>query len=79
MEAVKQIIKIPKNHELRIKVPQSIPEDSSAEVIIIVDNNTKDYNKQINLLKEAVKDPLYLNDLKNTLEEFSATECERLE
>ena len=29
MEALKQTLKIPKDHELRIKIPQNIPENES--------------------------------------------------
>lgn len=76
MEAVKQILKIPKNHELKIKIPKSIPEDSSVEVIIIIENDTNDHYRRISLLKEAAKDPLYMKDLKGSLEEFREIDIE---
>ncbi len=34
MEAVKQIIKIPKNHEIKIKVPREFHENETVEVIL---------------------------------------------
>ena len=36
MEAIKQIVRIPENHEIRIKVPQYVPKDEIMEVILII-------------------------------------------
>ena len=36
MEAIKQIVRIPKNHEIRIKIPQDVPENEIMEVILII-------------------------------------------
>ena len=43
MEAIKQIVRIPKNHEIRIKVPQYILEDEIAEVILIVKKRSDNF------------------------------------
>lgn len=36
MEAAKQFLKIPKNHEVKIKIPLSMPENEIVEVILIL-------------------------------------------
>jgi hypothetical protein len=36
MEAIKRVVKISKNHEIRIKVPKYVPENESVEVILII-------------------------------------------
>ena len=36
MRAIKKILRVPKNHEIKIKVPQDIPENEIAEVILII-------------------------------------------
>ncbi len=66
MEAVKQVLKVPKNHEVKIKIPDYIPEDTPAEIIIIVNNEDTDRLKKLVLLKEAVKNHLFMEDFNNT-------------
>ena len=39
MEAIKQIAHTPKNHEIRVKIPQHIPENELVEVIVTGDIN----------------------------------------
>jgi hypothetical protein len=36
MEAIKKTIRIPKNHEITIKIPDHIPENQIAEVILLI-------------------------------------------
>nr|QNO50411.1 hypothetical protein CKJHOKLD_00032 [Methanosarcinales archaeon ANME-2c ERB4] len=36
MEAIKQIVRIPKDHEIGIKIPQYLPENETVEVILII-------------------------------------------
>ena len=36
MEAMKQIVRVPGNHEVRIKVPEHLPENELLEVILLV-------------------------------------------
>ncbi len=70
MEAIKQIFKAPKSHKISVKVPRSIPENESVEVISFFRKGTKNYDKKINELKSAMKDELFLSDLKEVSEEF---------
>jgi hypothetical protein len=34
MDAIKQIVKIPKNHEIKIKIPDYLSENETIEVIL---------------------------------------------
>jgi len=70
MEAIKQIIRTPKNREVRIKIPNSVPENELVEVILIIKNKTKGFEKKVNELKAAMEDELFLNDLKEVADEF---------
>ncbi len=70
MEAIKQIIRTPKNREVRIKIPSSVPENELVEVILIVRNKPENFAKKVKELKAAVNDERFLNDLKEVTDEF---------
>lgn len=72
MEAIKQIVKIPKDHEIRIKVPPYIPENEIVEVILII----KKSPDKISELKEAMQDDLFLDDLRKISEDFKVVDVE---
>lgn len=74
MEAIKQIVKIPKDRELRIKVPLSIPEGETAEVIVIIKKSPASLKQKISELQEAMKDELFLADLREISEDFKAVD-----
>lgn len=69
MQAIKQITKVPKNHELCIKIPAHIPEEDVIEVILLIKSN---WENKIAKMKDAVKDPLFLQDMHETLKDFEA-------
>lgn len=70
METIRQKIKIPKNREILIRVPQHIPENEIAEVILRMDKETK--RSKLHKLKSAMKDAQFLNDLNAITEDFKA-------
>ncbi len=70
MEAIKQIIRTPHNHEVKIKIPQYIPENDPVEVILILRKQEDVFKQKINDLKLSMNDELFLNDLKEVSEEF---------
>jgi len=76
LEAVKQIVRIPKNHEIKIKVPQDVPETETIEVILIIKKRRDNFKQKIRELKKAVKDDLFLDDLKETSEDFRIIDLE---
>ncbi len=74
MEAIKKIVKIPKSHEITIKIPQHIPENEIAEVILFININSN--NSKIDELKDAMKDTLFMNDLREISEDFKVVDVE---
>lgn len=62
MEAIKQMVRIPKNHEVRIKIPQTVPENELVEIILIFRKKTEDYKQKIDDLKAAMSDKLFLQE-----------------
>ncbi|MDD5473560.1 MAG: hypothetical protein PHU34_05360 [Candidatus Methanoperedens sp.] len=79
MEAVKQIVKIPKDHEIRIKVPKNIPENETIEVILIMKNRHDSFKQKIRELKNATKDKLFLKDMKEISEDFRTVDLEGID
>ncbi len=69
MEALKQIVRIPKNHEIKIKVPEELPENETVEVILIT-KKQESFKDKIRELKKAAKDNLFLDYLKEISEDF---------
>ena len=72
MEAIRQKVKIPKNRQILIKIPQHIPEDGIAEVIILLNQETK--QSKLDKLKYAMTDTQFLNDLKEISEDFRSVD-----
>jgi hypothetical protein len=70
VEAIKHMVRIPKNHEIRIKVPQNVPPNEVVEVIVIVRKRTDNFKQKINELKEAKRDNLFKDDLRDASEDF---------
>lgn len=76
MEAVKQILRIPRNHELKIKVPKDFPENETVEVILIMNKRQDSFKQKIQELKEAVKDNRFMNDLREVSDDFNTVDSE---
>jgi len=76
MEAIKKIVRVSKDHEIRIKIPQYIPENEIAEVILIIRKKPDSFKQKIKELKEAMRDGLFLEDLKEISENFKAVDLE---
>lgn len=76
MEALKQTLKIPKDHELKIKIPLNIPENETVEVILIIENRQAKFKHKINEMKKAVNDERFMEDLKEVSKDFEAVDSE---
>ena len=74
MNAMRQIVRTPRNHEIRIKIPDHVPENDPVEIILFFRNKSKDFDDKINALKGAMKDELFLSDLKEVSEDFEAVD-----
>ncbi len=70
MEAMRQIVRIPSNHEVRIKVPEHIAENELLEVILLVKKRKQRFKDKIKELKDAVNDPMYIEDMKTVAQDF---------
>ena len=80
MEAIKQIVRTPKNHEIRVKIPQHIPENELVEVIVIgLGTQQTDFEQKIDALKAEMSDKLFLSDLRNISKDFEAVDREEWE
>lgn len=69
LEAIRQFVRIPEDHKISIEIPSNIQAEQLVEVIIIAKEN---YNRhsQIENLKMAMKDPMYLQDLEEINNDF---------
>ena len=76
MEAIKQIVRIPKDHKIRIKIPQYVPEDEIMEVILIIKKGSDSFKEKLRELREAARDSLFLNDLTDMAEDFKRVDLE---
>lgn len=76
MEAIRQIVRIPQDHEIGIKVPQYVPENETVEVILIIKKMPDSFKQKIEELKEAVRDDLFLDDLVGVSEDFITVDSE---
>jgi hypothetical protein len=76
LEAIKQTVKISKNHEVRIKVPEYFPENEIVDVILIFKKKPEDFKKKIDNMREAMKDKLFLSDLSEISEDFKVIDQE---
>jgi len=79
MEAIKQIVKTPPSHEVCVKIPQYVPENDPVEIILILGKRPDDFQRKINELKIAMKDKLFLGDLKEVSDDFEKIDIEEWE
>jgi hypothetical protein len=70
------MVRIPKNHEIKIKVPQNVPPNEVAEVIVIVRKRTDSFKQKINELKESKRDTSFKEDLRAASEDFEIIDLE---
>ncbi len=79
MEAVKQIVRVPKNHEIKIKVPQEFPENEIVEVILLIKKKHDKFKQKMMKLKATAKDDKFIKDIKEISEDFRAVDLEGLD
>lgn len=77
METVRQTIRVPKNHEIKIKIPENIKENDSVEIVLI--SGLEDKKRGLEELKKAMEDKLFLEDLNEYMEDFKYVDAEGLE
>jgi hypothetical protein len=69
-------MKIPKDHELKIKVPKNIPENETVEVILIIKKRRETFKQKINELKYAARDDRFLEDIREIVKDFEPVDSE---
>ena len=79
MEAIKQIVRTPQNHEVRIKIPQYVPENDLVEIILILRKKPNDFENKIKELKTAMNDELFFSDLREVSDEFEKIDLKEWE
>ncbi len=76
MEAIKQTIKVPENHELKIKIPSYIP--TNEEVVLFIKKKKTTFKAKIGELKKSKSDKLFLEDLQSAMDDFKVPDAEGL-
>jgi hypothetical protein len=76
MNAIRQIIRIPKSHEIKIQLPKEIPENDIAEVILLIRKSSIPFHEKLDEMKKAANDPLFMADLQKVSEDFEAIDEE---
>ncbi|NIA28407.1 MAG: hypothetical protein GXO75_08165 [Calditrichaeota bacterium] len=76
MEAIKRTVRTPKNREIRIRIPDQIPENEPVEIILVFGKGTENFDMKINELKTAMNDELFLSDLKEISSDFDRIDLE---
>ena len=79
MEAIKQIVRTPQNHEVIIKIPQYVPENDLVEIILILRKKPNDFENKIKELKTAMNDELFFSDLREVSDEFEKIDLKEWE
>ncbi len=76
METIKQTVKVPENHELKVKIPEHIP--ANEEIILLIKKKKATFKAKISELKKAKDDKLFLEDLQNTIRDFKVADADGL-
>ena len=79
MQAIKQIMKVPENRELQIRVPVGVAPNDTIEVILIYGNTFSEHEEKINLLKTAMNDKQFRQDLEKIADDFSEVDADTWE
>lgn len=76
MQALRQIMEIPANRELVIRLPDETLAHDRAEVIILFKLRHDDDSDKMAAMREAMNDPLFLADMNEVMEDFRYADAE---
>lgn len=76
MEAIKRIVRTPKNHEIQVKIPEHIPENDPIEIVMFFRKKGEEYQNKINELKDVMKDNLFISDLGEVSKDYADIDSE---
>ena len=77
MKTIKKTLRIPKNRELKIKLPDTFNIDQKV-TILIEEDESEDYKKKIDLMKQSVNDAAFQKDLKEISDDFDPIDYETI-
>ena len=78
METIKQTVKVPENHELKIKIPSHIPANEAAEIVLRIKKKKVTFKAKISELKNSKFDKMFLEDFQETMGAFKVIDAEGL-
>jgi len=70
VEAIKQMVVIPENHRIVLEVPEYIESNQIAEIVMIFKGKRSKRKEKIKDLSLAMKDIMFLNDMKKIENDF---------
>lgn len=76
METIRQIVKTPKSHEVKITIPEYVPDNYPVEILLIFKDQRDDFERKINQLKTAIQDELFMKDLEEVASDFKMVDLE---
>lgn len=77
MNTLKKTLRIPKNRELKIKLPDSFEIDHKV-IILIEEDLSAEYKKKIELMKKSINDPVFQKDMKEISSDFDPIDFETI-
>ena len=77
MNILKKTLRIPKNRELKIKIPKTFDVDQKV-TILIEEDKTDNYKKKIEIMKKSLNDEAFQKDMKEVSDYFDAIDSESL-
>ncbi len=72
-----QIMTIPPDHILHLKVPK-VPKGEEVEVFVISKKNSANDAAKLALIARAANDPLYLSDMDEIARDFAGVDSEHI-
>ena len=69
MKGIRRFVEIPENHVISFEIPADFKMDEIAEILLI--GYRKDKNKNKYDLTNAMKDPLFVEDMNEVMSDFS--------
>lgn len=76
METIRQIVKTPKSHKVKITIPEYVPDNYPVEILLIFKDQRDDFERKINQLKTAIQDELFMKDLEEVASDFKMVDLE---
>jgi len=70
MEAIKHMIRAPKNHTIQLNIPDHVPENELVGGSMLIQHPHSTFDEKISILKSIMHDELFPNDLHDVANDF---------